>query len=396
MVLAKFFNAYADNSSSATESDFVAAEVKTDTIVPKRNIIEKIIDYLENSNKPKEDKKFDFSFIAGPGYSGDTKFSIAVLGAAQYKHRYDSLTPLSQSALVAQVSTTGYYEIGLEGMHYGPESRWRIPYEVSFESYPTFFWGIGYDDATNGANKTKFTQLTTYMITSFDWQVCKDLYVGPAITLQYTKATKIAEPKPDAEGVIGPGGIVLWRGEPLNVWNLGVGFNLSYDTRDFISNAYKGVFLNLEQRFFPGGVLNDRFFGLTELTFNCYNRLWKDCILAGQIHGRFTYGDTPWPMLSSFGGSLSMRGYYKSRFRDKNEVDATLELRQHIYHRNSIVAWVGVGNVFPSIKDARLKHTLPNYGIGYRWEFKKRTNLRLDIGFGRGCKSVECGVSEVF
>lgn len=394
--MARAFHAHAGNDAPLSLTDSVAAGVTTDSIVPKRNIIDKIVEYLENSNKPKKDKKFDFSFIAGPGYSGDTKFSIAGLGAAQYKHRYDSLTPLSQSALIAQVSTTGYYEIGLEGMHYGPEGNWRIPYEISFESYPTFFWGIGYDNATNNANKTKFTQLTTYMIASMDWQVYKNMYVGPAITLQYTQATKIAEPKPDENGVTGPGGIALWRGQPLNVWNLGVGINLSYDTRDFISNAYKGVFVNIEQRFFPGGLMNDRFFGLTELTFNCYNRVWKDCILAGQIHGRFTYGDTPWPMLSSFGGSHSMRGYYKARFRDRNEVDATLELRQHIYHRNSIVAWVGVGNVFPSLKGARLKQTLPNYGIGYRWEFKKRTNLRMDIGFGRGCKSVECSVSEVF
>lgn len=26
---------------------------------------------------------------------------------------------------------------------------------------------------------------------------------------------------------------------------------------------------------------------------------------------------------------------------------------------------------------------LPNYGIGYRWEFKKRMNVRLDYGFGK-------------
>ena len=28
-------------------------------------------------------------------------------------------------------------------------------------------------------------------------------------------------------------------------------------------------------------------------------------------------------------------------------------------------------------------HTLPNYGIGYRWEFKNRVNVRLDYGFGK-------------
>ena len=30
-----------------------------------------------------------------------------------------------------------------------------------------------------------------------------------------------------------------------------------------------------------------------------------------------------------------------------------------------------------------MQSTLPNYGIGYRWEFKNRVNVRLDYGFGK-------------
>ncbi len=396
LVLARGISTRADTTDATMMSDSLVFVASADTIVKNRNILERIINYLDKSNKPASDKKFDFSIIAGPSYSADTKFSVAVLGAAQYKHCYDSLTPLSDAAIYAQVSTTGYYQVGIRGVHIGPENRWRIPYDVSFESYPTYFWGIGYDNDIEDANETKFKQLTSYVIASMEWQVIPNLFVGPAGTFQYAKATSIAEPEPGESGEVGPGGVKLWRGEPLRVLNLGVGFTLSYDTRDYISNAFKGVYLGLEQRFFPGGMLNDRFFGLTELTFNCYNQVWKGGILAGQIHGRFTYGDTPWPMLSSFGGAHSMRGYYKARFRDKNEVDATLELRQHIYKRSSAVAWVGIGNVFPSFKEARLRETLPNYGVGYRWEFKKRTNLRVDIGFGRGCKGVEFNISEVF
>ena len=31
----------------------------------------------------------------------------------------------------------------------------------------------------------------------------------------------------------------------------------------------------------------------------------------------------------------------------------------------------------------RMKHVLPNFGVGYRWEFKKNVNVRLDYGFGK-------------
>ncbi|MDE6134281.1 MAG: hypothetical protein K2F79_01755, partial [Muribaculaceae bacterium] len=36
---------------------------------PQKNLIGKIIDYFEDSNKEKKSKKFDISFIGGPHYS---------------------------------------------------------------------------------------------------------------------------------------------------------------------------------------------------------------------------------------------------------------------------------------------------------------------------------------
>ena len=80
-----------------------------------------------------------------------------------------------------------------------------------------------------------------------------------------------------------------------------------------------------------------------------------------------------------------MRGYYEGRYRDKHSMATQLELRQHVWRRNGIVARVGVGNVFHDSKS--FKHLLPNYGIGYRWEFKKHVNVRLDYGRGRAGQS---------
>ena len=83
------------------------------------------------------------------------------------------------------------------------------------------------------------------------------------------------------------------------------------------------------------------------------------------------------------GGSTRMRGYYEGRYRDKQMIEIQAELRQKIYGRSGIAVWVGAGNVFPSLNKFNPAHTLPNYGIGYRWEFKKRVNVRLDYGFGK-------------
>jgi hypothetical protein len=54
-----------------------------------------------------------------------------------------------------------------------------------------------------------------------------------------------------------------------------------------------------------------------------------------------------------------------------------------VWKRNGVVVWAGLGSVFPSFERLRAKMLLPNYGIGYRWEFKKYVNVRLDYGFGK-------------
>ena len=60
-----------------------------------------------------------------------------------------------------------------------------------------------------------------------------------------------------------------------------------------------------------------------------------------------------------------------------------MELRQHVWKRNGVVVWIGAGTVFNKFSALRMDRVLPNYGIGYRWEFKKNVNVRLDYGFGK-------------
>ena len=101
-------------------------------------------------------------------------------------------------------------------------------------------------------------------------------------------------------------------------------------------------------------------------------------------------------MMATFGGNSSMRGYYKGQYRDKTEADFTVEFRQHLWHRIGMTVWGGVATVAPTPAKMRLRHILPNLGVGYRWEFKKQTNVRVDYGIGRGCSSFIFSINEAF
>ena len=210
-----------------------------------------------------------------------------------------------------------------------------------------------------------------------------NFYVGPKIALDYINGRDFDKPW-------------LWEDEADRTFNLGTGLTLQYDTRDNITATTQGTYLKLDQMFNPHFLANKYAFSLTELTASSFHPLWKGAILATNLHARLTYGNTPWGLLSTLGGSDNMRGYFEGRYRDKSEIDACIELRQHIWRRNGAVAWIGAGSIFPRFADIRLRHVLPNYGIGYRWEFKRYINVRLDLGFGRNQTGFIFSINEAF
>lgn len=66
-----------------------------DSLPVKRGLFKKFLDYFNEANKEKQDKKFDFSVIGGPHYSSDTKLGIGLVAAGLYRtDRKDSILPL--------------------------------------------------------------------------------------------------------------------------------------------------------------------------------------------------------------------------------------------------------------------------------------------------------------
>lgn len=350
----------------------------------KNGLIDKIIKYFEESNSTHQQKDFDISFIGGPYYSTDTKFGIGLVAAGLYRtSETDTLLPPSEVSLYLKATTSLFFQLGVAGVHILPHDRARINYDINIASIDTKFWGIGYDNNINDDNESRYKYINSMATANIIWRMARNFYIGPMMTFDYVNGRDFKKPW-------------LWEGEDNRTFNLGFGLTIQYDSRDFLSNAYHGYFFRLDQRFNPRFFFNRYAFSMTELTFASYHPVWKGGLLALRLHSRLTYGHTPWGLLSTLGGSDNMRGYFEGRYRDKSEIDVCLELRQHIYHRNGAVAWVGAGTVFPKFSAMRWRKVLPNYGIGYRWEFKKRINVRLDLGFGRHQTGFVFSINEAF
>ena len=341
----------------------------------KKSLITRFLDYFNDANKNKKHKKFDFSIIGGPHYSTDTKLGLGLVAAGLYRtNPNDTILPPSNVSLFSDVSTVGFYMLGIRGTHIFPQDKYRADYTVYFYSFPCDYWGMGYDMGNDDSNKSEMKRWQARIKGSFLFHLGSSFYIGPMVSYDYVIGKDVERPE-------------LLNGMDRHTWNLGAGFSTVYDSRDVLTYPHQGLYINLTQCFRPRFMGNDYAFSTTELQVDAYQKVWKGAILAEDFRTMLNFGNPSWGMMALLGNSNSMRGYYEGRYRDKHKIEAQVELRQHIWKRNSLTIWVGAGTVFSKFSNIRSRHILPNYGLGYRWEFKKNVNVRLDYGFGKAGQS---------
>ena len=79
-----------------------------------------------------------------------------------------------------------------------------------------------------------------------------------------------------------------------------------------------------------------------------------------------------------------MRGYFDGRYTDRHLIASQVEWRQKLSHLWGVVAFVGVGNVAPSLGEFDFGTLRTSYGMGLRFlvDEEENLNLRLDLGVG--------------
>ena len=343
--------------------------------VKRKGWFNRFLDYFNDANKEKPQRKFDFSIIGGPHYSTDTKLGIGLVAAGLYRtNPTDSLLPPSNVSLFGDFSSVGFYLLGIRGTHLFPHDRYRLDYTLYGFYFPSKVWGIGYDEGNLDANESELKRWQARIKVDFLIRAARHFYVGPSASFDYVLAKEVERPE-------------LLHGMDRHTTNIGVGLTMVYDSRDVMTNPHRGVYASLSQHFRPAFLGNDYAFCTTDWRFNTYNKVWNGGLIATDFRGTLNFGTPSWGMMALLGSSNTMRGYYEGRYRDKHKMEGTIELRQHVWKRNGIVVWAGAGTVFPKFSALRLDKLLPNYGFGYRWEFKKDVNVRLDYGFGKNGQS---------
>lgn len=379
---------YISNRDTLT---YTYTPIQTTDTLPRRKrlFFGRIVEYFSKSTQDRTfEKKIDFTFAGGPNYSKNTNFGIGLLAAGLYRlDRTDSITPPSDVSIFASVSVSGFYSLGVEGNNIFALKKNKIDYSTMFSSAPRDLWGIGYD-AGRYNPESSYVEKQYKIQVRYLHQFLPKTYIGVKLGFEHTTGKKFKTGTPSYESL---------GGQRHKYTASGIGAILEYDSRDFIPNPYKGVYISFQETLFPKGMGNcPTSLWRTTFTADYYKRAWSSGILAFDLYAEFNSKGTPWPMLARMGGSQRMRGYYQGQYTDNDMITVQVELRQKIWRRIGCVVWAGAGNVFPELKKFDWSHTLPNYGIGLRWELKKRVNVRIDSGFGRKTSGFLLNINEAF
>ena len=309
------FVASAATSEVAAVADTIAAKP-----AKKKDIFSRFLAYFNDANKEKKNKRFDFSVIGGPHYSSDTKFGIGLVAAGLYRSDpTDSLSAPSNVSLFGDVSTVGFYMLGVRGTHKFPRDTHRLNYTVYFYSFPCYIWGWGYDMGNVDANKSKMKRWQAQFKADWLIRTADNLFIGPTVDFDYVRGTKFDR-------------VDLLGGERTETLNFGAGMTAIYDTRDNLTAPKRGMYIQFMQLMRPKFIGNKYNSYTTDFRIDRYTHLWRGATLAADFRTQFNFGDVEWSMLAQLGDSYSMRGYYQGRYRDNHKIETQVELRQHVWN----------------------------------------------------------------
>jgi len=126
-----------------------------------------------------------------------------------------------------------------------------------------------------------------------------------------------------------------------------LGVRLNRDTRPNRFYAKAGTLLDFTSDFFSQGLGSKYSFQSYKFTFNKYGDLAKNQVLAYNLFACLTGGQPPFYGNCIYGTNNELRGYVAGRYLDRYMVATQLEYRLALRKRFGIVAFGGLGEVFP-------------------------------------------------
>lgn len=337
-------------------------------------------------------RNFHYNILGGPSYTPD--FGVLIGGSALMTFRMNPKDTTMRRSVVPMALAFMFEGGGLNLMVkpqlFFKDDKFRIFGVLNYKNTRENFYGIGYNTNKDYERSDSTSQ---YRYSGFQvnpWFLFRmgksDIFFGPQIDISYDKLSEPAKYLPQQADYAAAGG----DENGYKNFSSGIGFLLSYDTRDIPANPYRGTYVDLRGIMYQKWLGSDKNFYRLELDYRQYKSVGQRKVLAWTLQSKNTFGrHIPLTKYALSGTPFDLRGYYMGQYRDKSSHVALVEYRQmfntdrstwlkRITSHLGYVAWGGVGFMGPT--PGKIEGVLPNAGLGLRIEVQPRMNVRFDYG----------------
>jgi len=276
-----------------------------------------------------------------------------------------------------------------------PGEQYLLKGNLAYSKFPIGYYGVGStskdaDVVDISFNNVLFEPLLLKSISS-------NFFVGGGWRLNtFTSLSLLDEGEPTEEE--------LKLRDELGSISSGLELAMTFDSRDNLLNAHKGVFAEFTHGFYQKAFGSSDNFMLTKLNFRQYWTLSSrrpHNVLAIELFTRLSWGSTPLLDLPALGGSELLRGFREGRFRDKYAFFGQAEYRVQATEHIGFVLFGGIGEVTNSLSNLQVNNLKYSVGTGIRFKIVKSENLniRIDYAYGFGTsrdQNFYLGIAEAF
>lgn len=276
-----------------------------------------------------EDDDFQrFAIVPVLGYSEETKFEYGLMGNFFFKPSFKG-GRTSELDMIIFGTSEKQYSYSIAPGFYAFHDRLSGKVYFFFENWESNFYGIGNDpDIDDYRRLTRETYFSKGIIES------NFLLPESMSAFKYGFSYIINKSKFDFHDYEGE----IEVPTDFNGWRNGLGYRLTYDTRDNTNWARHGHFIQWEQTFYPGAI-SDYDMYTQSLDLRGYSEfIWNTSMAAGFLWQRVE-GDVPFDMLVGSDGTRRFRGVKSNYFCENQALFLQSEFRKKLF-------WRLAGNIF--------------------------------------------------
>ena len=370
-----------------------------------RDIIRRLFGHTANDRELERPPGATAAIVPVVGAQPHVGFMAGVGAAVEFPMGPPERTPFSSVNASVTFSTEKQLGASLNATIYGADNAWRLEARNAFNQKNANDVELGTSSAASEALTLDY-ESTTFADTLYV-RAWRRLDVGAGIIYMGQRRIEPADGRSDTSAFLSYSSRNGFN--PDSQTSAGGTIALAYDGRDNANDAYAGWYLAAAFRQYLKGLWGgDSQWQELFTDVRTYRTLTEDHRhrLAFRTFGEFvTSGTAPYFSLPESAGDpdgRADRGYAEGRFRGERMIDGEIEYRGLVTRNGliGVVSFVNMSTLTNLEQGERLFHSVAvGGGGGVRLLLSKRsrTNLCLDVGFGRnGSNGVYLGVRDAF